>query len=659
MHRLAALHVGAKQSTIAVATIFIVILLSILLWHDRFFAVSIDIAAHYQVVFCIEKSWSWPHLETPCFGIMGAYPPLTHMLAIFTGLFAGSPFIGMHVLTVLSLTASYFVLTYSMPRLLPPLFLLVLVLLLALFAAFRTSSALYGFEIIGGNYFFAQLVSNAAFLIILLLFCRSKLSIARWPLLAILSVWIMGSAYSLSALHLALGLEACAIIRVTRAALSAKRVDRRSVLGLSLLALLLGAAVVLHPTFEFMIQGARHDGGLNLAFGENWLLPLSVALAAAALMIAWEYCRNRTGTGSLFLASADLAIAVAAVAQIASFRILEMGSHYAVKKHAFGLVTLLIVSIVHLSILYALRLARTSKNLRQSEASGDNLTVISVGAFSVLVLIVVFPEDPSLSVSSFIQIQQAARQIVHDHAPVDAVGHSISLQGNLPEALNGVISATEFEFPFSPALHYVYDFSRIFLKSEVERVPPKYAFVSGDAHGHGTECNLSHNDSTPGLRLVKYGCLISTPPYRPGQRLTGGDAEWPFMRSGWSVKEPWGSWTNGREAILAFRLPGSAQLDLVLEADAFAFVTPAHSQTVEIVANGTKVGEWFFSATSPQVIHPLIIPAEAFRQSDTLLISFRLPDAISPHELGISEDRRVLGLGLRSILLKSRSDPRP
>ena len=643
-----------RWSALVLATKVVVLFASIFLWHDRFFSNSVDIVAHYHLIFCLKQFWSSSAATVSCSGgLMGFYPPLTHFVALFVGLLSGSSFLGMHVLTIGAVTASYFVLAYATPRLPLLQFTISFGLLLTLLAAFRFSLALHGFEIIG-NYFFAQLVSNAAFLVLLLLFCFSKLRPVLWILLAVSSVLLMGWAYSLSAVHLAIGLIACAGLREARTRLAGGRTDNRAVFSVILFAALLLACVILHPMFKLMVLNSANDGELNLAFGTDWVLPISLVLAGVGLLIAWEYTGKKAWAGSLFLASADLAVAGAAIAQVIAFWILHMGSVYAVKKHSFGLVTLLIVSTIHLLILYWLRIAPALKSrFSVSNVRGDNLAFILAGAFSVIAVAVTLSNSASRSVSDFVEIQNLARHRLLKEAPPDAVGQSVSLLPTLPEALNGVISTTDFGFPFLSALDYAYDdLPGYFDRKSTARVGPKYAFVSGDARAHGNECDIGAIDSIAAPRFVDYDCVISLPPYHFGQRLIGGDAESPFMRQGWGGKESWGFWTNGGDASLAFRLPGRSRTDLLLEADAIAFATPTHSQMVEVFANNIKVGEWSFSVSKPPTTQRLVIPAKALGNSEILTIRFHLPDAISPREVGVNEDRRVLGLGLRSVLLQ-------
>ena len=125
------------------------------------------------------------------------------------------------------------------------------------------------------------------------------------------------------------------------------------------------------------------------------------------------------------------------------------------------------------------------------------------------------------------------------------------------------------------------------------------------------------------------------------------------LLKGWSQPETWGTWSDGPEACLKVQLSEPPQDDIVLLIKAHGFVTPIHpSVTVEILVNGTTVGQWVFASSQE-------IAEKAFRVSKTIVadrdldISFRISEPHSPNESKESDDSRLLGIGLRDMTVLS------
>ena len=135
---------------------------------------------------------------------------------------------------------------------------------------------------------------------------------------------------------------------------------------------------------------------------------------------------------------------------------------------------------------------------------------------------------------------------------------------------------------------------------------------------------------------------------RPGQTLIFNYSARQLV-SGWSPPENWGTWSAGQQAQIDLRVTPEAR-SIVL--DVMAFVLPQHpTQRVIVSLNGEQV-------LSTQLVqhqgNHLEIPiSPAIRQhladNDRLTIELQLPDAISPEQLGINDDSRVMGLGLKRL----------
>jgi hypothetical protein len=134
----------------------------------------------------------------------------------------------------------------------------------------------------------------------------------------------------------------------------------------------------------------------------------------------------------------------------------------------------------------------------------------------------------------------------------------------------------------------------------------------------------------------------------PGQVMTFNHTT-RQLSSGWSTPENWGTWSAGQQAQVDLRVTPEAR-SIALEV--MAFVLPQHpAQRVIVSLNGEQV--LTTRLTQLQDNHLEIpIPAairEQLVHNDRLTIKLQLPDAISPEQLGLNDDSRVMGLGLKRL----------
>jgi hypothetical protein len=124
------------------------------------------------------------------------------------------------------------------------------------------------------------------------------------------------------------------------------------------------------------------------------------------------------------------------------------------------------------------------------------------------------------------------------------------------------------------------------------------------------------------------------------------------LAQGWSTPETWGTWSEGREADILLRVPPQAQ-SIVIEA--LAFVLPVHlSQDVVFTINGVQAFSTHLTQLQGNRIEiPLTAAIHEAIARDTLMrIHVQLPDAISPKQLGLGDDPRVMGLGVKSLTVQ-------
>lgn len=147
----------------------------------------------------------------------------------------------------------------------------------------------------------------------------------------------------------------------------------------------------------------------------------------------------------------------------------------------------------------------------------------------------------------------------------------------------------------------------------------------------------------------------------------GGDSE-RIRRAGWSFTEPTYTWTDGPSAWLGIHLLHTNR-DVQLQFRMAGMNLPPRVpfQPVDVLVNGEKLASW---QVSDERLFVLIIPARMLagppRLPDGSLpfilepgvrlnVEFRLPNAISPKQLGDGEDARRLGLRMRDLHIADAS----
>lgn len=115
-----------------------------------------------------------------------------------------------------------------------------------------------------------------------------------------------------------------------------------------------------------------------------------------------------------------------------------------------------------------------------------------------------------------------------------------------------------------------------------------------------------------------------------------------YYSSGFSTEESYGSWTDSNKAVMLFELNNYSGSDLKLN---MMYDTFNGSQNVTVYANGEKLEEFMAQGEETKEIN---IPASCIKDG-ALQLTFELPDAVSPKELGQSEDARTIALYFQSI----------
>jgi hypothetical protein len=145
--------------------------------------------------------------------------------------------------------------------------------------------------------------------------------------------------------------------------------------------------------------------------------------------------------------------------------------------------------------------------------------------------------------------------------------------------------------------------------------------------------------------------LQALPPRKPlpaGQDVpvNADPTEGLLLESGWSVREAWGTWTDGPDAVLVLSLPaGTRQTRITLRLHAAPL--PGNRRTVRVQADGQDLARW--SVGQEDADYSLVTPPIA-PEADEI----RLHLAVE-HPMPVGADLRLLGVGLS----RMRLDPEP
>ncbi|GAB4335769.1 MAG: hypothetical protein Kow0099_08370 [Candidatus Abyssubacteria bacterium] len=138
-----------------------------------------------------------------------------------------------------------------------------------------------------------------------------------------------------------------------------------------------------------------------------------------------------------------------------------------------------------------------------------------------------------------------------------------------------------------------------------------------------------------------------------------------YEAEGWSDPEGEFTWTDGTSANLLIPLQPT-ETDIELKTRLRPFLVPGKldSQRIIVRVNGEQVAEWTLTheSTARRGLWELLTRAAVFHehtavipkrllQDSHALITFELPDAVRPIDLGASDDQRTLGAAIKSIVL--------
>ncbi|MDB5619750.1 sulfatase-like hydrolase/transferase [Tardiphaga sp.] len=165
------------------------------------------------------------------------------------------------------------------------------------------------------------------------------------------------------------------------------------------------------------------------------------------------------------------------------------------------------------------------------------------------------------------------------------------------------------------------------------------------------ELGLGEDRSRLGMQVESVA--LRTVAYRTGDIIAfgqdGNAAD--FQSGGWNQPSAGFTWSSGKQTSLVIPLQDSAAGALTLQVSLTPWLVPGkvERQTVNVFANGEKIAEWIATASGR---YKAQIPAR-LTASGVIKLSFALPDATSPAQLGISSDPALYAVQMQSITFGS------
>lgn len=164
---------------------------------------------------------------------------------------------------------------------------------------------------------------------------------------------------------------------------------------------------------------------------------------------------------------------------------------------------------------------------------------------------------------------------------------------------------------------------------------------------HGSPAGVYGLDAIHG-KWLKPDLACEPLDYEMGVEIVDRNVFDKYAWAGWSGVESWGVWSDAHYSEFRFLIPDHSR-DLVIKIEFHSFSPKEREQRVTMSVNGKRAGEWTLSGNK-HIKDALHVSASEIKDGK-LVVSFDLPDAISPNAIGSSADPRILGIGLDSFMI--------
>lgn len=121
---------------------------------------------------------------------------------------------------------------------------------------------------------------------------------------------------------------------------------------------------------------------------------------------------------------------------------------------------------------------------------------------------------------------------------------------------------------------------------------------------------------------------------------------------GWASPEEWGVWSDGKEAGIELNIgKNNKEKDITFRGNFSGYVSQ-EPQIIQVYANENLVGVWNFDLLDSGEEKSVTIPKEILENKEKLNIKFNISNPISPASLGLSNDKRSLGIAMHWFILE-------
>ena len=434
------------RPAILVAAAFFSVAVVIWTHKDVIGSESADLALHYALIKQLADFGTREGSESELADMSDpGYPDLSHWVVALIGRRFGVVKT-LSLTTVVCLLTVYFCLSLMAVRRSVLSTASTLILFAGFIRAFAFLRVVCGYEIIGVNFFFSHLFSDAlAFSSALAIFSLTSPGSKSRPLLVFGAMWIIAAAHILPAVFLFGSFSILTLIeaepwtdcwRLPDIAMSSAI---RSLLPYAGVAC---AFVLLHPAFLFVKHMALVDGNLKIRPAVSVPLVLVfVALLGATVSGKIRFPRNEGGRFDPLILAMAITSILLLVIQCCAWELFGAGSYYAIKKHFFHIFTIA-------ALILAIQLAPAAQGAAQGVRYRARWLVGGVSALDSIALCLIASSVVVASLYSSVSYFDFARL-----ARLQSVALKLRSPGNLVIPADSALTGAANEMVYLGDLH--------------------------------------------------------------------------------------------------------------------------------------------------------------------------------------------------------------
>jgi hypothetical protein len=557
------------------------------------------------------------------------YPPLVYWLSAGVTKIVGSSVVAMNIITIISLVTVLAGFLFIVSRT-GVINATITVFIFFLIYLYLPNLPILGFEVVG-NYFFSELVGTAYLVLGLLVFLLWR-GVFEYKL--VFSIIFLFVGYSIYPIPVLVFYGATAVFLFLE--FSREGINKLCAWGLYVL---VGAGLFLsNPSTLAIVKVAQNNGWLSfyllthspVDIGKMGIAFIFFPLLLAGLVAIFLFKKGQKGIQDrAFVLINSVLLAVSGLAAF-QFMLYKLGhsNPYSVKKYFFILGSFFLIELIYL-LTRAIFFLLQKKGVWAKSPAVKQWTPIIIFA-PLLVGVLYFHRGTDVRDLLKYETQAKFYQEV-----VGNNGSPTLARLNLPTTFNYLISTSDLEVPFNFAWQFCFanqipDFKGNLMVDRNVDVSP--------AIWTGRDVKVvSNKDFTYQINriLPKVIWLFSE--------------KQPFLISGFSDSEPWGTWSDGPSSKMSMIVDTNNDISLTFKVSPF-LPKPGMRLTVSINANGTKVAEWAFQNGEAFPTDKTIrIPKSLIPSDGKLDLSFDYSKTNSPASLGINADSRQLALGFISM----------